>query len=57
MATISVRNLHVTLNSHHILDGLSFNIEKGDIAAIIGPNGSGKTTLLKAMLGLVPYQG
>lgn len=57
MAIISVHNLHVTLNRHHILDGLSFDIEKGDIAAIIGPNGSGKTTLLKTILGLVPYQG
>ncbi len=57
MPIISVKNLHVTLNKHHILDGLSFDIEKGDVAAIIGPNGSGKTTLLKAILGLVPYEG
>lgn len=57
MKAISARNLHVTLGDHHILDGLSFDVDKGDIVAIIGPNGSGKTTLLKAALGLVPYQG
>ena len=57
MTIIAVRDLNITLNNHHILNGLSFDIEKGDIAAIIGPNGSGKTTLIKAMLGLISYQG
>ena len=57
MPIISVENVHVTLNNHHILDGISFDIETGDIAAIIGPNGSGKTTLIKAMLGLTAYEG
>jgi zinc transport system ATP-binding protein len=57
MAVLSVKNLHVTLNEHHILDDVSFEVEKGQIAAVIGPNGSGKTTLLKAILGLIPYSG
>jgi ABC-type Mn2+/Zn2+ transport system ATPase subunit len=40
-----------------VLNRLSFDVEKGSIAAVIGPNGSGKTTLFKALLDLIPYEG
>lgn len=35
------------------LDGISFNIEKGEIFSILGPNGAGKTTLINIMNGLL----
>ncbi len=35
-----------------VLDGLSFNIKKGEVVVILGPSGSGKTTLLNVMSGL-----
>lgn len=57
MNILSVKNLNVILNKHHILKDITFDIKKGEIAAIIGPNGSGKTTLLKAILGFIPYSG
>lgn len=47
----------VKFEHHSAIKNVSFNIEKEDVAAIIGPNGSGKTTLLKAVLGLIPYSG
>lgn len=35
------------------VDGMSMNIEKGHVYALLGPNGSGKTTLMKMIAGLV----
>ena len=35
------------------LDGLSFDVPRGETFAVIGPNGAGKTTTLKCLLGLV----
>lgn len=41
-----------------VLEGVSFRVEQGDFAGIVGPNGGGKTTLLKLMLGLLePRRG
>lgn len=36
----------------YILDGISLEIEKGEIVSILGPSGSGKTTLLNLILGI-----
>ena len=45
-------------NNFEILKGVSFNIEKGDFAGIIGPNGSGKTTLLRTATKIIkPFKG
>lgn len=38
----------------NIIDGLTFNFEKGKFYAITGPNGSGKTTLAKLIMGINP---
>ena len=54
---IDVHHLQVRFHKQVILENISFSLQKGAVAAVIGPNGSGKTTLLKALLGLIPYQG
>ncbi|MFN7088754.1 MAG: metal ABC transporter ATP-binding protein [Candidatus Paceibacteria bacterium] len=54
---LEVRNLSVTLNGNPILDGLNFEVSRGDTIAIIGPNGAGKTVLFRTLLGLLPYSG
>jgi ABC-type Mn2+/Zn2+ transport system ATPase subunit len=51
---LTIENLCVQLNNHHIIESISFSVDEGSIVAIIGPNGAGKTTLVKAILGLLP---
>jgi zinc transport system ATP-binding protein len=54
---VTITNLNVTLGGHSILAGLSCEIPRGRITALIGLNGSGKTTLLRALLKEIPYTG
>lgn len=39
------------------LEGLSFDLPAGCLAAVVGPNGAGKSTLLQALAGLLPHEG
>jgi len=56
---LTVRNLKISFNgdTEPIIQGVSFNVKKGEALGVIGPNGSGKTTLLLAILGILPYEG
>ena len=55
MAEISVQELHKYFGEHHVLKGLSFDLQMGERASIVGPNGCGKSTLLKILAGLQDY--
>lgn len=50
---VIVENASIRFGTHNALCKVSFQIEEGDIATVVGPNGGGKSTLLKAILGLV----
>lgn len=54
---LSIEDLHVTLGGNAVLRGVTTQIPRGKISALIGLNGSGKTTLLRALLREVPYTG
>lgn len=56
-AIISFSGVDYSYNGTRVLEGVSFGIERGDFATIIGPNGGGKTTLAKLMLGLLEPEG
>jgi branched-chain amino acid transport system ATP-binding protein len=50
---LRVTNLHAFYGDSHILHGVDFGVEKGEVVTLLGRNGSGRTTTLKAILGLV----
>jgi phospholipid/cholesterol/gamma-HCH transport system ATP-binding protein len=55
---VKIRDLHFSRGDRKIFDGLSLDIPRQGITAIMGPSGTGKTTLLKLVGGqLTPDQG
>lgn len=54
---ISLRNVSVSYDGNHALEGVNLDIYADDFLGIIGPNGGGKTSLVKAIMGGVRYKG
>jgi branched-chain amino acid transport system ATP-binding protein len=55
---LEVQDLHVYYGAIHALKGISFNLGKGEIIALIGANGAGKSTTLSTISGLLrPREG
>lgn len=54
MNIVEVRDLKKRYGDKQAVDGISFNIKKGEIFGILGPNGAGKTTTLEMMETLRP---
>jgi branched-chain amino acid transport system ATP-binding protein len=54
---LQVDNLHAYYGKSHVLHGVSFEVGKGEIVALLGRNGSGRSTTAKAIMGLVDCQG
>lgn len=54
---LSIENLHAYYGKSHVLHGVAFDIQPGEIVALLGRNGSGRSTTAKAIMGLVDWQG
>lgn len=54
MALLKVENLQVFYGVIQAVKGISFEVNQGEIVALIGANGAGKTTVLHTITGLVP---
>ena len=58
MALVEIKNLHKSFGSNHVLRGIDFTVEQGEVVCVIGPSGSGKSTLLRCVNLLEkPQQG
>lgn len=58
MAMLEVRNLHVHYGVIEAIKGIDFDVNKGEVIALIGANGAGKTTTLHTVSGLLtPSEG
>ena len=55
---LHIRHVTMHIGDQVLVDDVSFDVEQGELVAIIGPSGCGKTTLLEALCGAtVPSQG
>ncbi len=54
---INVDGLTKTYSGKNVVDGVSFEVKKGEIFGILGPNGAGKTTTLEMLEALRPVDG
>lgn len=58
MSLLEVRDLRAGYGSLPVLGGISFNIEQGETAVLLGLNGAGKTTTVMCLAGLIkPWSG
>jgi polar amino acid transport system ATP-binding protein len=56
MSLVSIRDIRKSYGPLEVLKGISLEVEKGDVFAIIGRSGSGKSTLLRCINGLETFQ-
>ncbi len=56
-ALLEVENLHAYYGKSHILHGVTFHIDAGEIVSLLGRNGVGRSTTIKAIMGDVPPVG
>ena len=54
---LHIDQLHAYYGKSHVLHGVSFDVQPGEIVALLGRNGSGRSTTAKAIMGMVQAQG
>ena len=57
MIKLKVENLSVSYGAINAVRGVSFEVNEGEIVALIGANGAGKTTILRTITGLERAKG
>ena len=56
MAMLEIRDLNVFYGGIHALQGISLDVDEGQIVSIIGSNGAGKSSMMNSIAGLVKYK-
>jgi branched-chain amino acid transport system ATP-binding protein len=49
---LEVRDLHAWYGESHVLHGVNFHVDEGEVVTLLGRNGAGRTSTLRAILGL-----
>src|SRR5690348_7255230 len=57
MALLEVNNLHAFYGKSHVLHGVHFVVNKGEIVSLLGRNGVGRSTTFKSVMGQVEATG
>src|SRR3712207_2746770 len=58
MARLEIENISKSFKKRKVVDGVSFNVDSGEIVGLLGPNGAGKTTTFYMVVGLIkPDEG
>lgn len=57
MPTVAVSGLRRVFGERVAVEGLSFEVEPGEVFGLLGPNGAGKTTTVRMLAGLLPPSG
>jgi branched-chain amino acid transport system ATP-binding protein len=55
-AQLSVHDLHAWYGESHVLHGMSFDVNAGEVVTLLGRNGAGKTTTLHSIIGFQPIR-
>src|SRR5258708_32882184 len=50
---LSVQNLEAWYGESHVLHGIDFKVNAGEVVTLLGRNGAGKTTTLKSVMGII----
>ncbi|HAI23124.1 MAG TPA: ABC transporter ATP-binding protein, partial [Alcanivorax sp.] len=54
---LEVRDLNAYYGKSHILHGVNFTLEEGEVVSLLGRNGVGRSTTVKSIMGEVPPHG
>jgi branched-chain amino acid transport system ATP-binding protein len=52
-AQLAVRDVHGWYGESHVLHGMSFDVNQGEVVTLLGRNGAGKTTTMRAVMGML----
>ena len=52
-AWLEVKNLHGWYGESHVLHGVNFEVQEGEVVTLLGRNGAGRTSTLRAIMGLI----
>jgi ABC-2 type transport system ATP-binding protein len=52
---LSITEVKKSFGDHHVVRGVSFDVQKGEAFGLLGPNGAGKSTTISMICGLIPY--